>query len=138
NPIPPEIFLLPKSLPFHPRHYYCHTRLIYMGLAYVYGSRTRAELGSIVADLRRELYKVPYESIDFAAHRHEVATTDVYVRPTWWLRLAYDALRVYEAIHSTKLRRRALDLCLRQITAEQQASRYQGLSPVNGLLNCLA
>src|SRR5262249_34155787 len=36
------------------------------------------------------------------------------------------------------LRRRALDHCLDRIVYEQRTSRYQGLSPVNGLLNCLA
>ena len=138
NPVPPEIFLLPKWLPFHPHHYYCHTRLIYMGLAYVYGSRARADLGPLVKELRRELYDAPYESIDFAAHRHELAPTDVYVAPTRWLRIAYDVLRFYERIHPRVIRERALDLCLGRILAEQRATRYQALSPVNGLLNCLA
>jgi 2,3-oxidosqualene cyclase len=138
NPTPPEMFLLPKRTPFQPHRFYCHTRLIYMGLAYLYGSRTRADLGSLKDDLRKELYPVPYESIDFAAHRHDLAPTDVYVRPSRWLRFAYDALRVYEGIHSRAFRRRALDVCLRKIVAEQRTSRYEALSPVNGLLNCLA
>src|SRR5262249_37405133 len=30
NPVPPEMFLLPKAIPFHPQNYYCHTRLIYL------------------------------------------------------------------------------------------------------------
>lgn len=138
NPVPPEIFLLPKSVPFHPHHYYCHTRLIYMGMAYIYGSRCSADLGPVVADLREELYDTPYDSIDFAAHRHQLAATDTYVPPTAWLRLAYDTLRLYERVHLPALRRRALDRCFRLIVAEQKTSRYQALSPVNGLLNCLA
>ena len=31
-----------------------------------------------------------------------------------------------------------MDYCLERILYEQRASRYQALSPVNGLLNCLA
>jgi len=36
------------------------------------------------------------------------------------------------------LRRRALARCFDLVVAEQRASAYHGLSPVNGLLNCLA
>src|SRR6185436_5441420 len=76
NPVPPEIFILPSWLPFHPHHYYCHTRLIYLAMAYLYGSRARAQLGAITGQLREELYGQPYQDIDFAAHRHELAATD--------------------------------------------------------------
>ncbi|HLH31009.1 MAG TPA: 2,3-oxidosqualene cyclase, partial [Terriglobia bacterium] len=117
NPVPPEIFLLPKTLPFHPHRYYCHTRLIYMGMSYLYGSRCRADLGPIVHDLRRELYDTPYEKIDFKAWRHTVSETDLYVPPTRSLRLAYDALRIYERIPFAPVRKRALDLCFRRIIA---------------------
>lgn len=34
NPILPELWLLPRWLPFHPSRYYNHTRLIYLGMAY--------------------------------------------------------------------------------------------------------
>ena len=138
NPIPPEMFLLPRFLPFHPYRYYCHTRLIYMGIAYVYGSRVRAELGPITADLRKELYDRPFESIDFSAYRHTVAKTDLYVPVTRWLQLAYDVLHVYERVRSKAIRRHALNVCFRRIIAEQSTTQHQALSPVNGLLNCLA
>jgi squalene/oxidosqualene cyclase-like protein len=138
NPIPLEMFLLPKWLPFHPHHYYCHTRLIYLGMAYLYGARCRVELGPIVGQLMEELYGESYATINFAAHRHDVAPTDIYVRPSAWLRIAYNALYLYERMRFSWLRRRALDRCIRLIIAEQCATQYQSLSPVNGLLNCLA
>src|SRR5205823_13050209 len=99
NPIPPEIFLLPRSLPFHPHHYYCHTRLIYLGMAYLYGARSTADLGAVAGELRAELYTEPYEAIDFKGHRHDLASADVYVRPGRWLRIAYDIARTHERIH---------------------------------------
>src|SRR5207253_3068590 len=94
-------------------------------------------LGPMVHDLRRELYGVAYDQIDFAAHRQDVAVTDLFVRPRYILRLASRLLSVYEHVHVQALRRRALDFCLRRILYEQRTSRYQGLSPVNALLNCL-
>jgi 2,3-oxidosqualene cyclase len=138
NPTLPELFLMPRWLPFHPRRYYCHTRYIYLGVAFLFGNRFRSRLGPIVDDLRRELYPVPYESVDFAAHRHEVAPSDLYVRPGWLLRLGYGLLSVYDRLHLPALRRASLACCLERIRQEQRNSRYQALSPVNGLLNCLA
>lgn len=139
NSVPPEIFLLPKWLPFHPRRYYCHTRLIYLGIAFLYGKRFRASLpGGLRDELRRELYAQPYQSIDFKAFRHSVAATDVYVPITRLLRGVYNGLAAYERVHCNSLRAKGLRLCLEQILYEQRETRYQGISPVSGLLNCLA
>jgi lanosterol synthase len=137
NPVPPELFLLPRALPFHPHNYYCHTRYIYLGIASLYGLRYRASLGPLRDALRRELYDVPYEAIDFARHRHDLAATDLYVRPGAALRRGYDLLALYERRPIGPLRRRALRHCFRRVVYEQRTSRYQALSPVNGLLNCL-
>jgi lanosterol synthase len=138
NPIPPEVFLLPDWIPLHPNNYYCHTRYIYLGIGYLYGRRFRHELGPLRDQLRRELYDVEYDTIDFAQHRHEIAETDLHVRPSLPLRAAYDALHLYEKVALKPLRTRALAHCFERIVAEMEATRGQGLSPVNGLLNCLA
>lgn len=138
NPVPPELFLLPSWLPIHPSKYYCHTRYIYLAMAYLYGRRYTTDLGPLRDELRRELYGVPYEGIDFAAQRHRISPTDLYVRPGFVLRRAADVMALYERRPVTALRRRTLAYCLERIVYEQWASRYQGLSPVNGLLNCLA
>jgi lanosterol synthase len=138
NPCPPELFFLPESLPLHPNRYYCHTRYIYIGLSYLHGARFRANLGPLRDELRLELYSAPYDSIDFAAHKNDVARTDLYVPATLGLRLSFRALEAFERVHLPSLRRRALDDCFERISYEQRISRYQGLSPVNALLNCLA
>lgn len=139
NAIPPELFLLPEWLPFHPRRFYCHTRLIYLGLAFIGGQRFVAPLPESLRDaLRQELYGEPYESIDFSALRHTLAPGDVYVPISPLLRRIYDALAVFERLHGKGLRKKALDVCFDRILYEQQSTRYQGISPVNGLLNTLA
>ncbi|MDB4968220.1 MAG: squalene cyclase [Myxococcales bacterium] len=138
NPIPPELFLLPDWVPLQPNNYYCHTRYIYLGIAYLYGRRFRHELGPIRDELRAELYDQPYEQIDFAAHRHDIAPSDLHVRPSLPLRAIYDTLHQYEKRPVKVLRRRALEHCFQRIVYEQEVTRGQGLSPVNGLLDCLA
>jgi lanosterol synthase len=137
NPSPPELFLLPRWLPIHPRRYYCHTRYIYLAIACLYGQRFKADLGTLRDELRRELYAVPYEAIDFASYRHVVAASDVHVCPGAALRLGYDLLATYERRPIRWLRLQALDYCFQRVLYEQQTSSYQALSPVNGLLNCL-
>ena len=142
NPVPPELFLLPDSLPFHPNNFYNHTRYIYLGIGFLYGRRFRHELPRELRDaLRNELYDQPYDSIDFAAHRHDVNATDLHVKPSIPLRAAYDAAVAWEkmpALVRNPVRRRALARCFERILYEVHASRHQGLSPVNGLLNTLA
>lgn len=139
NSIPPELFILPEWLPFHPRRFYCHTRLIYLGIAYLFGVRFVAKLPEGLRDeLRRELYQEPYESIDFAKLRHALAPGDVYVPISPVLRAIYDLLAAYEHVPLAGPRRKGLAACFERIVYEQRATRYQGVSPVNGLLNCLA
>jgi 2,3-oxidosqualene cyclase len=139
NAIPPEIFLLPEWLPFHPSRYYCHTRQIYLGLAFLYGKRFRANLPDTLRDsLRRELYREAYEAVDFGGLRNFIAPGDVYVPVSAWLRMVYRLLSTYEKVRSPVLRERALGACLQRIVYEQRTSGYQGISPVSGLLNCLA
>jgi len=138
NPVPPELFLLPVSVPVHPFRLYCHTRLIYLGMAVLAGRRHRASLGPLAAALRQELYGAPYESIDFASHRGDIAPSDVFAPPGPALRAVTLALRGWERACPAAWRRRAVARCLERIRIEQRSSGWQGLSPVNGLLNCLA
>jgi lanosterol synthase len=138
NPIPPELFLLPSSLPIHPDRYYCHTRYIYLAVSYLYGARFTADLGPLRDELRGELYTRPYDGIDFFAHRHDLAKSDLYVRPGAELRLAWDALHQLEKVAPAAIRKRALDHALSRIRYELRETRYQCISPVNGLLNVLA
>jgi 2,3-oxidosqualene cyclase len=143
NPVPPELFLLPRWLPFHPDKLYCHTRYIYLGMAYLYGRRFRGELTGEVEKLRRELYHSPYEEIDFGGQRHRLAPSDIYVRPSAILRTAFNLLDAIERLRpwipgSQVLRQRAIDRCADRIIYEQRTSRFQAISPVNGLLNTLA
>ncbi len=142
NPFPPELFVTPKWLPVNPFRFYNHTRYIYLGIAYLYGKRFQISLGELLPALRRELYEQagrrPYAEIDFHRYRHTVAQTDLYVAPSLPLKAAYELLHQYEKKPIRALRKHALGFCLDRILYEMRASKYQCVSPVNGLLNCLA
>jgi lanosterol synthase len=136
---PPELFLLPYWLPIAADRLYCHTRYIYLGMAYLAAIGLRTDPG-IGAALRQELAAFTRPG---ARPRHQIAASDLYVPPGRALRFAYDAMAALGPLWrrlpgAAALRRRALARCLRRIRAEQFATDFQALSPVNGVLNTLA
>ena len=135
---PPELFLLPESVPGHPTGWYCHTRYIYVAMSYLAGRGFRADLGPVRDALRSELYTMPYGAIDFSAWRDRVATTDLCAPPGVTLSTARRAMAALTQWAPASWRTRALDAALGRVLREQRRSAYQTLSPVNGLLNCLA
>jgi squalene/oxidosqualene cyclase-like protein len=136
--LPPELFVLPSWTPFHPRRWYCHTRYIYLGMSYLYGCGFTADLGPLRDPLRGELYSEPYEAINFSAHREHVSPVDLYAKPARAVTIVRRMLTRLPTRSPRRFRDHALRVCVDKILHEQRVSRYQGLSPVNGLLNCLA
>jgi squalene cyclase len=39
NPVPPEMWLLPDWTPFHPGRLWCHCRMVYLPMCYLYGTK---------------------------------------------------------------------------------------------------
>ncbi len=142
QPIAPELWLQPDASPTHPRRFYCHLRLIYLGLSYVYGKQLTADPSARVDAIREELFPGGYELAPFAAHRHEVAATDLFEPTSVSLRALFDGLRWIEGVApaaaATSLRRRALARAMEHIKFEFASTDYVCLSPVNGMLFCLA
>ncbi|KAK8943606.1 Cycloartenol synthase [Platanthera guangdongensis] len=70
NPLPPEIWLLPYALPVHPGRMWCHCRMVYLPMSYLYGKRFVGPITETVMSLRKELYTVPYDEIDWNLSRN--------------------------------------------------------------------
>lgn len=138
QPILPEMWLLPESTPVHPRRLYCHMRLIYLGLSYLYGTRMRAKSAPILDDLRDELYEGAYDRAPFRAHRDDIAATDLFEAPNAGLRAAFAGMRALEKLSPGLVRRRGLAKALEHVMFEFRSTGYVCLSPVNGLLFNLA
>ncbi len=138
NPVIPELWQLPTALPIHPSRYYCHTRLIYLSMATLYGERFQAPVTALTQDLREELYPQGFESVDFAAARTELRREDLYEEPGRILKASYEALRVVDRLRTQKGRRRSLEKVRDVIRWEMRTSSHTSISPVSGLLNILA
>ncbi|MEM9861159.1 MAG: prenyltransferase/squalene oxidase repeat-containing protein [Myxococcota bacterium] len=138
NAVPPEAWLLPKAVPLHPSNYYCHTRLIYMGMASVRALRVTAPFNETTRALRAELYAgQAYETIDFARARGRLREGDLWERPSAILRAVYGAVNVIEPLHVPALRARLIKRFTEAMRFELRSTDYTCLSPVNGLLFAL-
>lgn len=82
NSVPPEMWMLPNWFPFHPGRMWCHARMVYLPMGYLYGSRfvyEHAETDPVIQSLRKELYcEDDYASIPWTKTRHWVAPMDNY------------------------------------------------------------
>jgi lanosterol synthase len=137
NPVLPEVWALPRILPLHPSNYYCHTRLIYLGMASVYGETFDID-PELRAELRRELYPQGYEHVDFERARHQLRSAEIFVPPSAPLKLSYDLLYQLNRRHDPERRAAIRRDLLEHIRFEVRSTDATFLSPVNGLLSMLA
>lgn len=139
-PIPVEAWLLPYFLPIHPGRFWCHTRMVYLPMSYLYATRFTYQPTShddVVHDLRAELYTTEYSQIDWQAQRWNIHSIDQYVKlasigkSVWWL------LCLYERWHSTTMRRAALRRVLQIVHDEDDNTNSLDIGPVNKAMNML-
>lgn len=138
NPIPPELWLLPESLPFHPHRWWIHSRNVYNPMSFLYGIRFKAPENDLILSLREELYTEDYYSINWPAQRNNVSEADLYAPHTKVLDGLYHILSAYEACAIPPVRRRALDYAYSLIVQEDENTAYQTLGPVSKMLNLVA
>ncbi len=138
NAILPEVWGLPRWMPLHPSNWYCHTRLIYMGMAAVYAHRFQAPVTPLIASIREELYPDGFADTDFVTSRNRLRDADLHARPSMWLRLGFGFARLFDRWHSKRLRSRYVEAMVRNIKWELQTTNHTSISPVSGILNILA
>jgi len=139
NAVLPEAWALPERAALHPRNYYCHTRLIYMGMAALYGRRLTAPTTALTHELRSELYPGrDFQSIDFAAARGLLHEPDLFAAPSIPLKLLYGVSTAYDRVHVPFLRKRLIAQLEERIVWELRTTTHTSISPVSGLLNMLA
>ncbi|KAF5957243.1 hypothetical protein HYC85_004468 [Camellia sinensis] len=142
NPLPPEIWLLPYILPVHPGRMWCHCRMVYLPMSYLYGKRFVGPITPTVLALRKELYAVPYHEIDWNQARNQCAKEDLYyphplVQDVLWASLDKVVEPIFLHWPGKKLREKALRFVMEHIHYEDENTRYICIGPVNKVLNML-
>uniref|UniRef100_A0A803P5K5 Terpene cyclase/mutase family member n=1 Tax=Cannabis sativa TaxID=3483 RepID=A0A803P5K5_CANSA len=142
NPLPPEIWLLPYILPIHPGRMWCHCRMVYLPMSYLYGKRFVGPITPTVLSLRKELFTVPYHEIDWNEARNLCAKEDLYyphplIQDILWASLHKAVEPVLMNWPGKKLREKALCAAMEHIHYEDENTRYICIGPVNKVLNML-
>jgi squalene/oxidosqualene cyclase-like protein len=138
NVIPPELWLMPYWMPLNPGRLWCHCRVVYLPMCYIYGNRFTAKETPLIQQLREELFTQRYSTIDWSKQRNHVAAVDLYTPHSRLLRIFNWIAYQYEKIHWGWLRRKALAIALDHIHHEDLTTKYIDIGPVNKAINMLA
>jgi len=144
--VPAEMWLLPNWFPFHPGRLWCHCRMVYLPMGYLYGSRfvyDNAETDPIIQSLRKELYVQEYSTIEWIKTRHMVAPMDNYSPVPFIMSFIQDVLARYETWgifqpFKTFVRVPGLKFCVDYMAAEDLQTNFINIGPVNKVLNMLS
>ncbi|GJR02350.1 cycloartenol synthase [Tanacetum coccineum] len=141
NPLPPEMWLLPYFLPVHPGRMWCHCRMVYLPMSYLYGKRFVGPITSTILALRKELFTAPYHDIDWNEARNLCAKEDLYyphplIQDVLWATLDKFVEPVLMSWPGKKLREKALRTAMEHIHYEDENTRYICIGPVLNMLCC--
>ncbi|XWS19211.1 hypothetical protein CRYUN_Cryun32bG0111600 [Craigia yunnanensis] len=142
NPLPPEVWLCPYFLPVHPGRMWCHCRMVYLPMSYLYGKRFVGPITPTILSLRKELYSVPYHEVDWNKARNTCAKEDLYyphplVQDILWTSLHYLYEPMFTHWPCKSLREKALHTVMQHIHYEDENTRYICIGPVNKVMNML-
>ncbi|GMH96001.1 hypothetical protein TrVE_jg11003 [Triparma verrucosa] len=146
NSTPIEMMLLPDWFPFGPGRMWCHSRMVYVPMAWLYCKRyvyEKADDDEIIKQLREELYgEGEYEKIDWKKARTTVAPMDNYSPVTYMMSFVMYLLSFYESMEVFKplrkyLRERAFKRAEAYLIAEELQTNYICIGPVNKILNMI-
>merc|ERR1711988_1951575 len=140
NSIPAEVWLLPRWFPFHPGKMWCHCRMVYLPMFYIYCNRyiySEAKTDPIIQSLKEELYCTKYERISWDKERHSCSSLDVYHEPGLFKKTLDHILKYYEMAPIKFLRNWGLKYAIDYIHAEDIQTNFIDIGPVNKALNML-
>ncbi|CAK9018165.1 unnamed protein product [Durusdinium trenchii] len=142
-PVPPEMWLLPQWFPLHPGRFWCHCRMVYLPMCWLYARRFtfKAAEDPIASALRSELYQEgqKYQQIEWRRYVHSVADIDNYSPIHPFMRVLQEALLLYERFGPWKwLRKISSDFALEYMQSEDLETNYLTIGPVSKALHLLA
>ena len=138
HPILPEAWNLPRRFALHPSHFYCHTRMIYLSMAAIYGRKYTIEITPVIERIRDELFPEGYRNVNFRAARWQLRTDDIYKRPNPALKLILRLAALVERLQNGRVRDAIMNTLEERVRWELRTTDYTSISPVSGFLNIIA
>eukprot|EP01013_Petalomonas_cantuscygni_P023890 TRINITY_DN45416_c0_g1_i1.p1 TRINITY_DN45416_c0_g1~~TRINITY_DN45416_c0_g1_i1.p1 ORF type:complete len:1431 (-),score=131.98 TRINITY_DN45416_c0_g1_i1:361-4653(-) len=139
-PLPPELLALPLAVPFHPLRMWCHARVVYIPMAYIWGYKfvlPRAASDPVVRDLRAALgVQGPCKPVTML----DEADVDTVFPVGGAVRLANSTVHLAERLAPGLMRRwreAGLRASRRLIAGDDVMTNFVSLGPVNKVLHVL-
>lgn len=107
-------------------------------MSFLYSQRFKAPEDDLILSLRQELYVEDYYTIDWPAHRNDVAPIDLYAPHSAVMDFLFGILGIYEPCAIPPLRKMATEKLYDLIVKEDENTSYQDLGPVNKMMNLVA
>nr|QQR13795.1 oxidosqualene cyclase 2 [Iris tectorum] len=142
NALPPEMWLLPYSLPFHPGRFLALARQIFLAMSYLYGRRFVGPINETILSLRRELYVLPYDQIYWEMARNHCAKEDLFnphplIQDIVWASLNKFVEPMLMHWPGKKLREKALNHVIQLIHNDDENTQYISSSGISKPLNMI-
>ncbi len=137
NSLFPEMWLFPKWLPIHPSRYWCHSRMVYLPMAYCQVHQIQVPENDLILSLRKEIYNEDFDTINWPAQRDRVCEKDCYTKQSPVLKWMNLFTNGYEKIRPQWLRDKASDYLLKYINAEDAQTEYLNIGPVSKAINSI-
>lgn len=139
NPIPPELWILPLWVPFHPWRWWIHMRMVYLASSFVYSQRWTMPHIPLIDELRQEMFTEPYETINWKGHRNSIAPMDNFHPKSWILNvLNWILVHIWFAfLRPDWIKKRAEDHVYDLICMEDSNTEYSDLAPVSAPMNTI-
>lgn len=137
NSLFPEMWLFPRWLPVHPWRYWCHTRMVYLPMAYCYAERIQVPENELILALREEIHSEDFAAIDWPKQRDVVCEKDRYTTLSPVLKWMNFFTNNYEKVKCAWLRKKATDYILKYLDAEDEQTHYVNIGPVNQAINSI-
>ncbi|KAG7945175.1 hypothetical protein I3843_15G139200 [Carya illinoinensis] len=124
HPVPPEFWLIPKSVPLNPGIMQCYARLRFVG-----------PITKLILSIREELYNEPYSLVNWNKARDIIAKEDLYyphplIQDLLWGFLYHVAEPFLARWPFSMLREKALKAAIGHVRYEDETSRYLCLGGV--------
>lgn len=137
NSIFPELWIIPEGLPIHPWRWWCHCRMVYLPMTYIYGHRVVGPITPLIKEIREEIYPDPYILINWNSYKDKVAKIDEYRGHSWFLQLSFAAVNFYEKFKINYFREKSLKFLIDYVRAEDEQTKFVDIGPVNKVINML-
>ncbi|TVY23987.1 Lanosterol synthase [Lachnellula hyalina] len=139
NPVPPEFWLLPDWVPFHPWRWWIHMRMVFLPMSFIWSKRWSGKITPLILQLRQELFTESYDKINWDANRNTIHEKDDYHPKSWLLKTGFWVIsNVYPYFRVESLKQKAEDWVFKLIQMEDKNTDFSNLGPVNGPMNFLA